>query len=509
MTIKPSVIALACLVTNLTYAQPIAELNFEHSNENMTVNYGDITSITRTNITPITGNYSLQVNAHSYFEIERTFELSQTFTKPTPFEISFDVQLPKLTYSQISDNTFLHTSFTLEFDDGSIVQTYGSDAHIIPPQVQSIHSFDTRTTLPKNKLIKRISIQWRVHLLEEMPIVFDNIKASLGENHGEDSTVITHFPLQGHFESATQAELDKYFIGNPSIVTYPTVPEQHAVQINADSNGYFKLRFEKNNLFLAHSTPDYLSTIVSLHNPSSESRVVRFSGYADYTKVLSGTAHTITNYNTLVLAANETKYVPLMLDFSDDDDTYAISAVNFEIESNDVILLDNVQMYSASTTGDGAITHVSNNYESGQVDFSSRYPDDVSISIDQDTPIYGANSLKLVLSPWRQASYSHFFPWGQDIFANQIHAQLDLNATQADYGKPIQVCTDVYYHGGERDSFCEERVLGKGSFQINQLYTLDQTKALYRLIMRVKSFSSVPATVIIDNFSLKYWRHFN
>ncbi|AOT09317.1 hypothetical protein [Pseudoalteromonas luteoviolacea] len=507
MKIKPLVLALVSLCSSQSYAQSIAQLNFEQSLENITVNYGDVTSIARTNINPISDQYSLQINALSHFEIERSFELNQAFTKSTPFEVSFDVKLPALADAQFAQDILFYTSFTIEFNDGSQMQIYGSDAHVVPPQAQSIHSFDTKTTLPKNKKIKHVSVQWSMHLLEEMPVIFDNISATIGENHGETSTMIAHFPIQGNFESATQAQLNTYFRDNPTLIHFPTESGQSGVQINADDNGRFKLKFEKNNLFIVHSTPEYLATYVTLHNPGNKSLAVNFSGRADYTKELSGTANTIANYNTLVLAANETKRVPLVLDFSDDYYTSAISSVYFEIESNDLLVIDDLDMYSASNKIDGAIYQVLNDYEAGRIDFTTRYPDDVSIAIDQNSPLYGDKSLTLSLSPWRQASYSHFFPWGEEVFANQIHTQLDLKATQADYGKPIQVCTDVYYHGGERASFCEERVLGKGSFQINEIYTLDQSKALYRLLIRVRSFSSSTATVSIDNFSLKYWRH--
>ncbi|MDK1287339.1 hypothetical protein [Pseudoalteromonas umbrosa] len=508
MKIKPLVLALVSVCSSQSYAQSVAHLNFEQSLENIKVNYGDVTSIARTNISPISGEYSLQVNAQSHFEIERSFELNQTFLQSTPFKVSFDVQLPELASAQFAQNILFYSSFTIEFSDGSEMQVYDSDAHVVPPQAQSVHSFDAKTTLPKGKKIKQVSVQWSMHLLEEMPVIFDNISATLGENQGKASTVITHFPIQGDFESATQAQLNKYFIGAPSLIHHPIASSQNAVQINPDDNGRFRLRFEKNNLFIVHSTPDYLATYITVHNPGDESLAVNFSGRADFTKELSGTANTIANYNTLVLAANETRRVPLVLDFSDDYYTSAISSVHFEIESNDHIVIDDIDMYSASTKVDGAIYQVFNDYESGQIDFTTRYPDDVSIAINQDAPLYGDKSLAISLSPWRQASYSHFIPWGQEIFASQIHTQLDLNATQADYGKPIQVCTDVYYHGGERASFCEERTLGKGNFQINELYQLDQSKALYRLLVRVRSFSSSPATVNVDNFSLKYWRHF-
>ncbi|KZN50244.1 hypothetical protein [Pseudoalteromonas luteoviolacea] len=508
MKIKPLVLALVSICSCQSYAQSVAHLNFEQSLENIKVNYGDVTSITRTNISPISGEYSLQVNAQSHFEIERAFELNQTFVQSTPFKVSFDVQLPALAHAQFAQDILFYTSFTIEFSDGSEMQVYGSDAHVIPPQAQSIHSFDAKTTLPKDKKIKQVSVQWSMHLLEEMPVILDNISAILGENQGETSTVITHFPIQGDFESATQAQLNQHFSGAPSLIHHPTTSGQNAVQINADDNGRFKLKFEKNNLFIVHSTPEYLATYITVHNPGNESLAVNFSGRADYTKAFSGAANTIANYNTLELAANETKRVPLVLDFSDDYDTLAISSVYFEIESNDLIVIDDIDMYSASTKVDGAMHQVLNDYESGQIDFTTRYPDDVSIAINQDAPLYGNKSLALSLSPWRQASYSHFIPWGQAVFASQIHTQLDLNATQAEYGKPIQVCTDIYYHGGERTSFCEERILGNGSFQINELYQLDQSKALYRLLVRVRSFSSSPAEVNIDNFSLKYWRHF-
>ncbi|ESP95431.1 hypothetical protein [Pseudoalteromonas luteoviolacea] len=506
MKVKSLVLALAGLFANQAYAQPIAQLDFERSSEGIEINYGDITSIGQSNQYPISGNYSLQVNAQSHFEIQRTFAINQTFSQSTPFKVSYDIKLPELAHAQYAQNLYFYTSFLIEFDDGSQMVVYNSDGHIVPPQADSIHSFDFKTTLPKGKKITNVTAQWSTHLLEEMPVIFDNIEASLGENKGEASTAITHLTIDGSSDSAIQTELDRYFSGNPSVVNHHTDNGQYAIQVNADESGRHKLKFNKTSgLFMAHSTHNYLATYVTLHNPSNEPRTITFSGRTDFTKELSSAANTIANYNTLVLAPNERKLVPLMLDFSDDYYTALITSIAFDIEASGVILIENIDMYSAATEVEGAAYQVRNDYESGNVEFTTRYPDQVSISLNQDTPLYGEQSLEMAISPWRQASYSYFFPWSYDAYATQIHTMLDLNVTEAEYGEPLQICTDVYYRGGELESFCETRTLGKGSFQVDEIYPLDDNKQLYRFLVRVRSFSNTSATVNVDNFSLKYW----
>ncbi|OCQ20024.1 hypothetical protein A7985_19230 [Pseudoalteromonas luteoviolacea] len=505
MQLKSLALILSSIFTTQGQAQMLEKLDFERSTEQVEVNYGDVTAIEQTNVNPISGSYSLKVSALSHFEIMRVFEINQTLSNPTQFKVSFDVQLPEIQNSKYQGNTSLYTSLMVEFDDGSQMQVYTSEGDNISQQPHSIHSFDVATTLPSGKHIKQVTAYWSTHLLDEMPVLFDNIEAQLTDNSEHDSTVIQHF-LMDDTTTATIEQLQQRFSGNIVLSHEYGNSNAPSLQINADSEGRYRTKFELSNLFIVHSTPNYIATSLTLHNPSTEAVEVKLSGQAYFNRELTGQANTTSRYDRLTLAPNARKTVPLMLDFSDDYYTSGISSMQFEIEAERSILIDSARVHTAEIRSDGAFYQVFNNYDSGHIDFTTQYPEDVSISIESNSQFNSSPSLKLALSPWRQASYSYFFPWGETRFATQIHTQLDANITAATYGKPVQVCTDVYYRTGGKDTFCEVRTLGTGSYQINEMYPIDPTKPLHRFLIRVRSFSSSPATVNIDNFSLKYWQ---
>ncbi|KZN66873.1 hypothetical protein [Pseudoalteromonas luteoviolacea] len=503
MKIKSLALMLSSIFTIQGQAQVLEKLDFERSTEQVAINYGDVTAIEQTNVNPISGSYSLKVSAQSHFEIMRVFEINQTLTNPTQFRVSFDVQLPEIQNSKYQGNTTLYTSLIVEFDDASQMQVYTSEADNISQEPDSIHSFDVATTLPDGKHIKHVTAYWSTHLLDEMPVVFDNIEAQLTDNSEHSNTVIQHF-LMDNTTTTTIEQLQRHFSGNIALAHANS--NAPSLQINADNDGRYRTKFELSNLFIVHSTPNYVVTTLTLSNPSSETVEVKLAGQAYFTRELAGAANTISQYDRLTLAPNERKTIPLMLDFSDDYYTSNISSMNFEIEAERSIFIDSTRVHTAEVRSDGAFYQVFNDYESGNIDFTTRYPEEVTISLEDNNQLNNAKNLRLTLSPWRQASYSYFFPWSETRFATQIHTQLDVNITEATYGQPVQVCTDVYYKTGKKDSFCEVRTFGKGSYQVNEVYTLDPTQSLRRFLIRVRSFSNSPATVNIDNFSLKYWQ---
>jgi len=505
MKIKSLILILSSIFADQGHAQVIEKLDFEHSIDNVEVNDGDVTEVVQTNVDPISDSYSLKVSALSHFEIKRAFELNTTLANPTQFTVSFDVKLPNIQQSHYQGITPLYTALIVEFEDGSQVQVYTSEADKISQQPDSVHSFDVATTLPSQKHIKQVTAYWSMHLLDEMPVLFDNIEAQLTTNSERRDTVVQHF-LMDDTAPTTIEQLQQYFSGNIILTNEHSDQNIPSLQIKADHQGRYRSKFELNNLPIVHTTPNYIVTQLQLHNPSDEPVDVQLTGQAYFMRELVGQANTSSRYNTLTLTANARETVPLMLDFSDDYDTSGISSMYFDIEATRSILIEAVNVYTAQTRSNGAFYQAYNNYESGLIDFTTHYPAEVSINLENNGQFNDSQGLTLALSPWRQASHSYFFPWSDSRFATQIQTQLDLNITEATFGKPVQVCTDVYYRTGTKDSFCEARTLGKGSYQVNKLYSLNPHKPLHRLLVRVRSFSSAPATVTIDNFSLKYWQ---
>ncbi|AZZ99246.1 hypothetical protein [Pseudoalteromonas sp. R3] len=499
------VLSLMASATGVQASESVRTLvsqNFDNGYVGMFVADGSLSQFEASSIKPISGAKSLAMTSEGHYRVGTEALIMRTLPEISHLNASFDIAMPLSDMHSRRPYTIVQCVFEIEYADGNVYESYVSRNDEVPTYQESVYSHDCQVTLPAGKAIHKVTWFLDSYALPNETVYLDNLDITLHEESHQSNAQVDLFWQGRDFSELTEAQVDTFFSDAPTLTHSHEVTSLRLAQ---SSNGSYKTRFVLPEPEFSHTYPEYVIYQASITNPGSLPVSAQLYASASYQKQFRSGDHSAAFAPGFYIAPNSTALVPVIVDLGKDGLTTDITSTELRIESDGAVLLNSLTLHSGTSLSDGLVTIATSGFEADAGGFETSTPQDVTLVNQSQQVISGEQSLGFEMSPWRQASYTHYFGWGNPYYADKVYTQLAVQLQEAEKDTPVRVCTDVYYMGGSKDSYCEERILGVGSFALHDVFPVDSTKALYRILVRVRAFGNVSIKGEMDNFVLGYW----
>ncbi|MCO7189763.1 MULTISPECIES: hypothetical protein [unclassified Pseudoalteromonas] len=497
-----SLVASAMGVQAADTPTKVVSQNFDNGYVGLFVADGTLSQFETSALNPISGQQSLAMTSEGHYRVGTEMLLMRTFSQTSTLSVSFDLSTPFTDEAQKTPYALAQCVFEIEYADGNTYQSYVSRNDDIPTYKDSVYSHDCHMTVPEGKSVFKVTWFLESYAAPGETVYLDNLELKLFEGTHQQNAAVELFREGREFSAWTDEQISTYFSNAPIL---EQMNGTASLRLAQTSNGSYKTRFVLPEPEFSHTYPEYVIYQASITNPGSQPVSAQLYASASYQKQFRGGEHSAAFAPSYYIAPNSTALVPVIVDLGKDGLTTDITSTELRIESDGVVLLNSLRLHSGTSLSDGLVTIATSGFEADAGGFETSTPQDVTLVNQSQQVISGEQSLGFEMSPWRQAGFTHYFGWGNQYYADKVYTQLAVQLQEAEKDTPVRVCTDVYYMGGSKDSNCEERILGVGSFALHDVFPVDSTKALYRILVRVRAYGNVSIKGEMDNFVLGYW----
>ncbi|ALU42874.1 hypothetical protein [Pseudoalteromonas rubra] len=476
--------------------------NFDDGYVGLFVADGALSQFEATSLLPISGAKSLAMTSEGHYRVGTEALIMRTLPQVSRLSASFDIAMPLSDSASRSPYTIAQCVFEIEYADGNVYESYVSRNDEVPTYQDSIYSHDCQVTLPAGKAIHKVTWFLDSYALPNETVYLDNLEITLEEGSHQSNAEVDLFSQGQDFSGLTEAQVDAFFSDAPTLTHANGVA---SLRLNQTASGSYGTRFHLAAPDFSHTHPEYMIYQASITNSGSQPVNAQLYGSASYQKQFRDVDHSAAFAPSYYIAPNSTAVVPIVVDLGSDGLTTDITSTELRITADGAVSLNSLTLLLGTSLPDGLVTISTSGFETDTGGFTTRSPQDVSLINQALQVISGEQSLGFEMSPWRQAGFTHYFGWGAEFYADKVYTQLAVQLMEAQKDTPVRVCTDAYYRTGAHDSHCAERMLGVGSFQLNEVYPVDSSRPLSRMIVRVRSYGSVSIKGEMDNFVLGYW----